>query len=298
LPSSASNASLVIEMDWFGNSLDDASSRCIQSLVIGQHNTAGSAVEVGSIIGVYLSGGSSGSAKTVFQINVPFSSAVLDTTNAKSINNAPVIKMAAGQAIAFEGTNSNKPLYHSTTGTLRWLQGSLSFPVGKGISVGWVSVFSASVSLPSALAGNIIFLVGASAYSISLPAASSVAAGTGYTFSVAGAGTVSIVPAGTDSIDLNPVVLHINDRYHIVSDGYGGWHEVFRTNSVSPRFIGPPVLPSYTVATLPTGATAGAQAFTMNGRKPTDAAGAGTGMQVFYDGQRWISCSSGAAIVA
>ena len=45
-PSSATNASLTIEMDWYGNGLDDANSRTIQSLVIGQTNTSGPAVEV------------------------------------------------------------------------------------------------------------------------------------------------------------------------------------------------------------------------------------------------------------
>ncbi len=298
LPSSASNSSLTVEMDWFGNGLDDANSRTIQSLVIGQNNTSGPAVEVGSIIGVFLSGGSSGSAKTVFQINVPFSNAVLDTTNAKQIGTAPAIKMAAGHAIAFEATNSNKLAYDSTTSTLRWYQGTLSYVVGKGISVGWVSVYSASATMPSYTSGNIVFLVGSGPYTISLPSASSVAAGTGFTFSVTGAGTVTIAPAGTDGIDQGPVILRTNDRYHIISDGYSNWHEVFRTNAVSPRFLGPPVLPSYTVTTLPAGIAAGSQAFAVNGRKPTDAAGAGTGVDVFYDGQHWISCCSGAAVAA
>lgn len=298
LPSSSANSSLTVEMDWYGNGLDDANSRTIQSLVVGQHNTSGAAVEVGSVIGVYLSAGSTGSTKSVFQVTIPFSNAVLDATNAKQINNAPVIRMAAGQAIAFEGTNSNRLLYDAPTNTLRWNQGTLSYPVGKGICVGWVSVYSASNAIPNYTAGNIVFLTGASPYSITLPAASTVAAGIGYTFSVTGAGAVSIVPSGTDGIDLNPVVLRTNDRYHIVSDGNNTWHEVFRTNSVSPRFTGPPVLPSYTVATLPAGMPSGAQAYALNGRKPTDAAGAGSGVGVFYDGQHWISSCSGGTVSA
>jgi hypothetical protein len=297
-PSSITNASLTSEMDWFGNGLDDANCRTIQSLVIGQNNTSGPAVEVGSIIGVWLSGGSTGSAKTVFNVNVPFSNAVLDTTSAAQIGNAPAIKMAAGQAIAFERTNSNRLLYDSTTGTLRWNQGSLSYAVGKGISVGWVNVYSAAATLPNYISGNLIFLTGASAYSITLPAASTVAAGTGFTFSVTGTGAVSILPAGTDGIDLAPVVLRLNDRYHIVSDGNNTWREVFRSNSVAPRFTGPPVLPSYTVATLPAGSAAGAQAFAANGRKPTEAAGAGSGVVVFCDGQHWISGCSGGVVAA
>ena len=193
----------------------------IQSLVIGQNNTSGPAVEVSTIIGVSLSGGSSGSAKTVFTIAVPFSNAVLDSTYAQQINNAPVIKMSAGQAIAFEGTNSNRLLYDGTTNTLRWNQGTLSYVVGKGIAVGWVNVYSTSTTLPNYISGNMIFLIGANPYTITLPPASTVAAGTGYTFSVTGTGPVNILPNGTDAIDSGPIVLHLCDRYHIVSDGSG-----------------------------------------------------------------------------
>ena len=297
-PSSATNASLTVEMDWFGNGLDDANTRAVQSLVIGQHNKSGPAVEVANIIGVYLSAGSSGSAKTVFGIGVPFSTAVLDTTYAQSISSAPVIKMAAGQAIAFEATNSNKLSYDSGTNTLRWHQGGLSYPVGKGITVGWVSVYSASHALDNYTAGNIVFLTGSGTYSMTLPAANTVAAGTGFTFSATGAGTVNIVPAGSDGIDSGPITLHKNDRYHIVSDGTSFWHEVFWTNAVSPRFIGPIVLQSYTVVTLPINVVAGAKAFASNGRKPSEGAGSGTGVEVFFDGQHWISSCSGTAVAA
>jgi hypothetical protein len=297
-PSSATNSSLTVEMDWFGNGLDDANSRTIQSLVIGQANRSGAAVEVGNIIGVYLSGGSSGSAKTVFFIAVPFSNAVLDTTNARQINNAPVIKMSAGQAIAFEGSNTNRLLYDSPTNTLRWNQGSASYVVGKGITVGWVGVYSASATLPNSISGDIIFLIGGSPYSITLPPANTVAAGTGFTFSVTGTGAVNIVPGGTDGIDSGPIVLHLHDRYHIISDGVSFWHEVFWTNAVSPQFLGPIVLASYAVVNLPTGMVAGAKAFATNGRKPSEAAGAGSGVEVFFDGQHWISSCGGTTVTA
>jgi len=297
-PSSATAASLTIEMDWFGNGLDDANTRTIQSLVIGQHNTSGPPVEVANIIGVYLSAGHSGSAKTVFGIGVPFSHAVLDTTYAGQINNAPVILMSAGQAIAFEGTNSNRLLFDSTTDTLRWNQGTLSYVVGKGLTVGWVSTYSVSATLPNYTSGNYIFLAGSAAYSITLPPANTVAAGTGFTFSVTGPGAASILPSGTDGIDSGPIILHLHDRYHIVSDGTSFWHEVFWTNAVSPRFLGPVTLPSYTVVNLPTGCVAGAKAFASNGRKPGEAVAAGSGVEVFFDGQHWISSCSGAAVAA
>ena len=297
-PSSATNASLTVEMDWFGNGLDDANNRTIQSLVIGQHNLSGPPVEVANIIGVYLSAGSAGSAKTVFGIGVPFSIAVMDTSFAQSINSAPVIKMSAGQAIAFEASNSNRLSFDSTTGTLRWNQGAFSYAVGKGISVGWVFTYASSATLPNYISGFMILLTGLSAYSITLPPANTVAAGTGFTFSVTGTGPVSILPSGSDGIECGPIVLRLYDRYHLISDGTSFWHEVFRTNAVSPRFQAPIVLPSYTVVSLPSGVAAGAKAFASNGRKPSEAAGAGSGVEVFFDGQHWISSCSGAAVAA
>ncbi len=297
-PSSVTNFSLTVEMDWFGNGSDDANKRAIQSLVIGQHSLSGPPVEVGMIIGAYLAAGSSGSAKTVFGVGLPFSNAVLDTTYARSINNAPVIKMAAGQTIAFESSNNNRLYYDNSTSTLRWSQGGLSYAVGKGISVGWMNVFSGSTTIPNYISGNILFLVGSSPYTMTLPAANTVAAGTGFTFSVLGSAAVTIAPGGSDSIQSGPIVLHTNDRYHIVSDGSGSWNEIFWTNAVSPRFLGPVTLQSYTVSNLPSGVSAGAKAFASNGRKPSEAAGAGTGVEVFFDGQHWISSCSGAVVAA
>jgi hypothetical protein len=297
-PSSATAAGLTVEMDWFGNGADDGNSRTIQSLVIGQHNPAGAAVEVATVIGVYLSGGSSGSAKSVFGIGLPFSNAVLDSTAAQSINNAPVIKMSAGQAIAFESSNSNRLWFDKTSNTLRWNQGVLSCAVGKGITVGWMNYFSASATIPNYISGNIIFLAGSGGYAITLPPASTVAAGTGFTFSVNATGAVGILPSGTDSIDSGPITLHANDRYHIVSDGVSAWREIFWTNAVSPRFLGPIVLQSYAVANLPVGMPAGAKAFAPNGRKPGEAAGGGSGVEVFFDGWHWISCCTGTVVAA
>ena len=50
--------------------------------------------------------------------------------------------------------------------------------IGKGIAVGWETVCSGATQLTSSLAGNIVFLVGnGSAYTITLPAASTMAAG-------------------------------------------------------------------------------------------------------------------------
>jgi hypothetical protein len=297
-PSSTVASAITVEMDWFGNGPDDASLRQIQSLVVGQHNTSGTPVEISTIIGVYLAAGCSGHAYRVFSVNIPFSTSVLDTTNAQQMAGAAAIRMAAGHAIAFEPTNANRLAYDVSTNTLRWYQGTLSYPVGKGITVGWLNVYTGNGTLPNYLAGNMIFLLGSTPYTITLPAATGVPAGTGFTFSVLGTATVTIAPSGTDMVDNGPIVLRANDRYHVVSDATSNWHEVFRTNAVSPRFSAPPTLPSYTVATLPTSPGAGTLAFASNGRKPSEAAGAGTGVEVFNDGGHWISVCSGSQVAA
>ncbi len=298
-PSSWANASLTVEMDWFGNGADDGNARQIQSLVVGQHDTNGAPVEISTVVGVYLVGGHAGHAYRVFGVDMPFSVAAFDTASAQQLPGAAAIRLAAGHAIAFEASNSNYLAYDSASGALRWHQGGLSYVVGKGITVGWMNVYGGSGSLPNYIAGNIVFLVGGGApYTITLPAASSVPAGVGFTFSVLGSAPVSIVPSGGDAIDAAPVVLYPNDRYHVVSDGGGTWREVFHSNAVNPHFTAPPVLPSYTVGALPGSPGAGAMAFVSNGRKPNEGPGGGTGVEVFFDGTRWISTCSGAQVQA
>jgi hypothetical protein len=285
-------------MDWFGNGPDDGHNRQIQSLVVGQNNLSGAPMEISTVVGVYLAAGHAGHAYTVFGVGIPFSTSAFDTSNATQMAGAAAIRMASGHAIAFEPTVTYRLAFDSTTGALRWYQGTLSYVVGKGITVGFQNVCTTNTTLPNYVAGNIVFLAGTSTYTVTLPAAATVAAGTGYTFSVASTATVSITPSGTDAIDNGPVTLHQNDRYHIISDGSSSWREVFRTNSVNPRFSGPPVLPSYTVSGLPTAAIAGAKAFATNGRKPTETAGAGSGVEVFSDGTRWISVCAGSQVLA
>ncbi len=296
--SSVTNAGITAEMDWFGNGPDDGYNRQIQSLVLGQNNLSGAPVQVSTVVGVALASGSTGYAYTVFGISIPFSTSGFDTSNATQMAGAAAIRLAAGHQIAFEPTVTYRLAYDSATSVLRWYQGSLSYVVGKGIAVGFQTVCTTNTTLPNYLAGNIVFLTGISTYTVTLPTAATMAAGTGFTFSVTSTATVSIAPTGTDMIDNGPVTLHQNDRYHIISDGSSSWHEVFRSNSVNPRFGGPPVLPSYTVAGLPATAIAGAKAFASNGRKPTEAAGAGSGVEVFSDGVRWISVCAGSQVLA
>jgi hypothetical protein len=297
-PSSWTNASVTTEMDWIGNGVDDANQRQILSLVLGQNNTAGAAAELSTAVGVSIASGSSGKVYRVFNVNVPYSISVLDTTSATQLAGAAAVRLAAGQAIAFESTNSVNLSYSSTSGAIIAKYGATTCAIGRGIAVSFGIVYSANATLSTSSSGCIVFLVGTGSYTITLPAAATVMAGTGFTFSAIGTGTVSIVAAGTDIVDLAPITLRQYDRYHIISDGSSLWREIFRTNSVAPHFGGPPVLPSYLVSALPTAPGTGAQAFATNGRKPTEAAGAGTGVTVFYDGTKWISVCSGALVTA
>jgi hypothetical protein len=297
-PSSWTNASVTTEMDWIGNGVDDANQRQILSLVLGQNNTAGATAELSTAVGVSIASGSAGKVYRVFNVSVPYSISVLDTTGATQLAGAAAIRLAAGQAIAFEATNSVNLTYSSTLSAIIAKYGATTCAIGRGIAVSFGIVYSANATLSASSSGCIVFLVGTGSSTITLPAAAAVMAGTGFTFSAIGTGTVSIVAAGTDTIDLAPITLRQYDRYHIISDGSSLWREIFRCNSVSPHFSGPPVLPSYSVIGLPAAPGTGAQAFATNGRKPNEAAGAGSGVNVFYDGTKWTSVCSGLLITA
>jgi len=292
-PSSWTNASAAMEIDWIGNGADDSNQRQIQSLVLGQNASSGAPAEVSCAIGVSLANGSTGKVYRVFNVAVPYSVSVLDTSNATQLPGAAAVRMAGGQCIAFEATNTVNVAYATALGAIVAKYGATTCAIGKGISVSFGIIFSANATISATSSGSIVFLVGSGSYTITLPAASAVMAGTGFTFSTIGAGTVSIMPATGDSIELAPVNLHQYDRYHIISDGSSLWRETFRTNSVSPHFTGPPVLPSYAVFGLPSAPGAGAKAFATNGRKPNESTGAGTGVEVFFDGIQWISVCSG-----
>jgi hypothetical protein len=297
-PSSWTNASVSSEIDWIGNGADDASQRQILSLVLGQYNLSGASVGVSTAVGVSLASGSTGTIGRVFNVAVPFSVSVLDTSNATQLSGAVAVRLASGQTIAFESTNTNNLTYSASANAIVAKYGASTCAIGRGISVCFGTVFASSATLSSTSVGSIVFLVGSGAYTITLPAAATLMPGTGFTFSAIGTGIVSIVSQAGDTIDLAPITIREYDRYHIISDGSSLWREIFRTNSVSPRFAGPPVLPSYTVATLPTGIAAGSTAFASNGRKPNQAVGSGTGVEVFFDGSTWISVCSGATVAA
>jgi len=105
-PSSWTNASVSSEIDWIGNGADDASQRQILSLVLGQYNLSGASVGVSTAVGVSLASGSTGTIGRVFNVAVPFSVSVLDTSNATQLSGAVAVRLASGQTIAFEPTNT------------------------------------------------------------------------------------------------------------------------------------------------------------------------------------------------
>jgi hypothetical protein len=188
--------------------------------------------------------------------------------------------------------------YSSAADTIVAKYAATACAVGRGMSVSFAIVFSTTATLPAASAGSMVCLIGLGSYTITLPPANTVTAGTGFTFSAMGSGIATIVPANGDTIDLAPISLRQYDRYHVISDGSSLWHDIFRTNSVSPRFAAPPILPSYSVVNLPAPSAAGAKAFSTNGRKPNESSGSGTGVEVFFDGTHWISVCSGAPVAA
>jgi hypothetical protein len=66
--------------------------------------------------------------------------------------------------------------------------------------------------------------------------------------------------------------------------------------TASPAFTGVPALPTYTVATLPTGVMGGV-IYVSNATRTTNAKGTATGTMAFFDGTSWIDVTTGFAVV-
>lgn len=77
----------------------------------------------------------------------------------------------------------------------------------------------------------------------------------------------------------------------------GAFTTVFDLGASRADFSVPVQLPSYAVASLPSGA-AGDLAYATNGRKAGEGGGSGTGVQVFHDGSNWIAVDTGATVAA
>lgn len=98
--------------------------------------------------------------------------------------------------------------------------------------------------------------------------------------------TASTLRSGSSNLLIRTIFAHFSTSYGTL------W---------APRagalFVTPPRLPTYTVATLPSG-TAGEAAFASDGRKNGEGASSGTGVMVFFDGSNWIATDTGAAVAA
>ncbi len=302
-PSSATNSQLAMEVDLFANGADDGAGglghRQLQSMVIAQHNPAGTAVECGIGTGYYLAAGSQGSFKQVVHVGAPFSQSAFDTRNGTQGTAAHAIWLGDGHHIALNSAGTRYITWDSGTDELRYYRNGLFTPLGCGIAFNAELVLSGSTSLLPTHAGYAIFAGGAAPSTVTLPSIGAMQFGTGFTFLIGGTAPVSIATSNGNVIDGGPVTLYPGDRYTIISDGIAAWREVWRTNSQQTRFSAPPVLPGYAVASLPSGPLPGSKAYATNGRKPGEAAGAGTGVEVFADGSgRWFSVLGGGVVVA
>jgi hypothetical protein len=100
-------------------------------------------------------------------------------------------------------------------------------------------VITAAASLTaSAHAGALIIGASASAFPLTLPAASTMQAGTAITFLNYGAGTLSVVPAGADIIqnpfaNLASLPITTNSCFKLVSTGSTGWYVIDGTWSAT-----------------------------------------------------------------
>ena len=325
-PSSIGGALVGMEHDISANNRDDANLRFQRQVTIGAQiplSQGGQALEWG--YGDYWNSTTGGDNDAFFKVvtaiyagytvaGIDFSLGTGERANpyVDGVNRAAAIKMRAGQKIAFDGDGATgKTLgYNATAQELQYkANGQAVLRIadnGRILSAAGITVgTSVTVSGTAALAANstnmgaLVLCTGSAAsYNITLPAANLVPAGVGFTFAVSGTGRPSLVAAAGNNFQFGPPTLVPQDRLHLVSDGVSQWVELFRSNPGNTHFTGPPVLPGYTVAALPAGMEAGAKAFASNGRKPAQGAGAGTGVEVFFDGTAWIAVTSGAAITA
>ena len=205
-PSSWASNSLTVEMDWFGNGPDDGNLRQIQSLVIGQHNTTGTPVEVfdslsASIWPVVRAGTHIGSSASMCRFPLPSSTPQVPSKcpvqrpyawqrDMRSPLNPPrpsACPMTAPRT-RFAGTRGHCPMSSARASRLAGRMYAAAIP---RLRISWPATLS--------------FLVGnVSPYTITLPAASTVPAGTGFTLSELGMAAVTIATSGSDTIDNGP----------------------------------------------------------------------------------------------
>jgi hypothetical protein len=129
-----------------------------------------------------------------------------------------------------------------------------------GIAFNSPITLSASAALLATDVGRIVFCSATTGNvsTITLPPASTLVAGTGYSFSVTTNSTTNLITVGGDVIDNAPVSLVQNDHYSIISNGVNAWREVSHSNDAITLLTG--VQPATLVLAGPTFGSASAGA--------------------------------------
>ncbi|MBN9563844.1 MAG: hypothetical protein J0H14_24440 [Alphaproteobacteria bacterium] len=261
LPSSQSGFGQTLELDWVGNNVDDADTRCFISAVVGKNAATGTDVEIGNVIGVWPGNGSTGttgaSIKRGMQVNVTFSQAIIDGRNATQRVGANAIWLADRQTVSFSSDGKWAVRYNPT-------RPGLEFLFNNGV-LGWIDLQS-RYNAPGGFASS-------GGYTCTATVQSGQAA-----FDARGA----VQNAGGNAVwlaDGQRIALSADGTRTLAYDNTSGAIVV----SGPVRFSAAPVLPSFTVATLPASPVAGAKAYASNGRKVGEAAGSGTGVELFAD---------------
>lgn len=267
-------------------------------------NTA--AVQVGSgtytLIGVSVDGGGKTSGKLTFASPV----SVADGTAGNVVTGASrAIWLGSGQKLAFDTAGSATLFYDpnlqslrttaplqvggtlAVTGTLNAGAVSLSGPVSVGSTLACTGTISAAtfVSTTDVHAGGNLAAAGTViATGAAQLGPTTVTGSLSTTGNVQSSGTVSAAGfAATGTLSIAG------------SAGVSGALNVKGGLTASGGLV---MLPTYTVATLPP-AAAGALAYATNGRKPGEAAGAGSGVLVWGTAaKQWLSAMNGAAVQA
>ncbi len=251
LPSSKSGFGQTLELDWVGNNLDDADTRCFISAVVGKNAATGTDVEVGNVIGVWPGNGSTrtsgASIKRGMQVNVTFSQAIIDARNATQRPGANAVWLADGQTMAF--STDGKWAVHYNSG-----RPGLEFLFNGGV-LGGIDLQS-RYNAPGGFASS-------GAYT-----------------------STATVRSGQSAFDARGAVQNAGGNVVWLADGQrialstDGTHTIAYDNTTGAillggpvRFTAAPVLPSFTVAALPIVTVAGAKAYASNGRKVGEAAG-------------------------
>lgn len=110
--SSHVGAQITTEFDLIASGPDDGNSRQVLSIVSSPQSPPDATMSTSTMEGFYTTGNSS--AKVGIGLGITFTSAALDFINATSVAGAPVIRMAAGQNIVWDGLGGHLSYWDSS----------------------------------------------------------------------------------------------------------------------------------------------------------------------------------------